>query len=246
MNCMRTLIPELDDDPQSAFPGTEHALDEPNGLLAFGGDLTPARLVNAYRHGIFPWFSEGEPILWWSPSPRTVFETDAIHLSRRFRRSMKKSTWQVTSDTAFAQVIQRCATISRDGQPGTWITQAMQRAYCELHRLGHAHSFEVWNNQALVGGIYGVSVGRMFFGESMFSSESGGSKIALAALALHLREWQWPLIDAQVESTHLLSMGAKLIDRDNFIAQVTELTRLHTDIGTWSEQVGIIPVQALI
>ena len=217
----------------------------PDGLLAVGGDLTPVRLLNAYRHGIFPWYSEGEPILWWSPDPRVVFPTDGVRLSSRFRRSLRKSTWVVRADTAFAAVIDACACIPREGQGGTWITREMQEAYIEMHRLGHAHSVEVFDGERLVGGVYGVAIGRMFFGESMFSAESGGSKVALAGLAHRLLEWGWPLIDAQVENPHLMSLGARYMHRADFVAVVERLTSDDVAPGPWTERFGELQASAL-
>src|SRR5690554_5000788 len=157
--------PLLSPDPQAPFPPAGSALREPDGLLAIGGDLSPARLLNAYRHGIFPWYSQGQPILWWSPDPRMLFRSDGVRLSRRFRRSLRRSGWELRADTAFAHVVDACATAPRRGQDGTWITRPMREAYLELHRLGHAHSVEVFDGPDLAGGIYGVAVGRMFFGE---------------------------------------------------------------------------------
>lgn len=232
-------------DPGSPFPVAGDALREPNGLLAIGGDLSPERLLNAYRHGIFPWFSEGQPILWWTPDPRMVFRTDGVRLSSRFRRSLRHSDWQVRADTAFADVVAACATSPRPGQDGTWITRGMQEAYLELHRLGHAHSVEVFDAERLVGGIYGVAIGRMFFGESMFSAESGGSKVALAALAYRLQQWGWPLIDAQVENPHLLSLGAEDWPRTRFLHQVSALTVMPEVTGNWTLRFGTLAAAAL-
>lgn len=233
--------------PDAAFPPAELALAEPDGLLAVGGDLTPVRLLNAYAGGIFPWFSEGQPILWWSPDPRMVFRTDGVHLSSRFRRALRSSPWTVTADTAFAEVMQACAHAPRPGQDGTWITAGMHRAYVELHRLGHAHSVEVFDGPQLVGGIYGVAIGRMFFGESMFSGRSGGSKVALAALAHVLHGWGWPLIDAQVENPHLLRMGAVHLPRDLFLARVRALVReaQSAPAGRWTRRFGRWPAAVL-
>ncbi len=210
----------LSPDPQSPFPPADLALTDPDGLLAFGGDLSPVRLLNAYRHGIFPWYSQGQAILWWSPDPRLIFRTDAVHLSRRLRRSLRGKDWTLSADTAFAQVLAACADTPRRGQPGTWIVPAMRAAYLQLHALGHAHSVEVWDGERLIGGIYGVAVGRMFFGESMFSFESGASSAALAGLCLRLAEWGWPLLDAQVVSAHLLRLGADELPRAQFLAVV--------------------------
>ncbi len=229
------LLPAAPDAP---FPPAELALREPDGLLAVGGDLSPARLLNAYAGGIFPWFSEGQPLLWWSPDPRMVFRSNGVHLSSRFRRSLRASRWRITADTAFAEVMQACAQAPRPGQDGTWITGDMHRAYVELHRLGHAHSVEVRDGDELVGGIYGVAIGRMFFGESMFSARSGGSKVALAALARALHGWGWPLIDAQVENPHLLRMGAAHLPRDAFLTQVRQLVRLPEPAGSWNMRFG--------
>lgn len=228
----------LGDAPDSPFPPVSRALREPDGLLAIGGDLTPTRLLNAYRHGIFPWFSQGQPILWWSPDPRMVFRTDGVRLSSRFRRDLRRSGWTVRADTAFDKVISACARAPRPGQRGTWITPAMQAAYGELHRLGHAHSVEAYDGATLAGGIYGVAIGRMFFGESMFSARSGGSKVALAALAAMLRQWGWPLIDAQVESAHLVSLGAGTMPRAVFLRHVERLVAEPGRTGSWTEPFG--------
>jgi len=226
------------------FPDPERALREPDGLLAVGGDLSPARLLDAYAHGIFPWYSEGQPILWWSPDPRMVFRTDGVHLSRRFRRSLRTLSWTVRADTAFDAVIAACAA-PRPGQDGTWITPDMQAAYGELHRLGHAHSIEVRHGPDLVGGLYGVAVGRMFFAESMFSASSGGSKLALAALAGHLRSLGWPLFDAQVENRHLRSLGAEPWPRRRFLSEVACQTALPATPGPWTQAFGSVPAAAL-
>ncbi|RNF83354.1 leucyl/phenylalanyl-tRNA--protein transferase [Montanilutibacter psychrotolerans] len=243
---MSLKVPWLAAHPDSPFPPAEMALRDPDGLLAVGGDLSPPRLLNAYRHGVFPWFSEGQPILWWSPDPRTVFPTDAVRLSSRFRRGLRHSDWVVCADTAFAQVLDACATAHRPGQRGTWITDDMRAAYLGLHRLGHAHSVEVFAGERLVGGIYGVAIGNMFFGESMFSGESGGSKVALAALALRLRSMGWPLIDAQVENSHLLSLGAQTWPRSKFLAHLRELVAKPGGlIGPWTGWFGELPAADL-
>jgi leucyl/phenylalanyl-tRNA--protein transferase len=234
-------------DARLGFPDPRRATRRgPNaGLVAVGGDLAPERLLLAYRSGIFPWYSEGQPILWWAPDPRMVFRTGGVRLSARFSRELRRSTWQVRADTAFAQVIAACARTPRPGQDGTWITDAMQAAYVELHRLGHAHSVEVFDQDRLVGGLYGVAIGRMFFGESMYSGESGGSKIALAALAHRLRAWGWPLIDAQVENPHLLSLGAESWPRPEFLARVAGLTGLAGTTSSWTARFGVIEASAL-
>jgi len=238
-------LPLLDPDPESPFPSPDSALRDPDGLLAFGGDLSPPRLLNAYRHGIFPWYSDGQPILWWSPDPRMVFRTDGVRLSSRFRRTLARSHWTVRADTAFADVVDTCARIPRPGQRGTWITAEMREAYVALHRLGHAHSVEVFDDGRLVGGIYGVAIGRMFFGESMFSGESGGSKVALGGLAMRLVTWGWPLIDAQVENDHLVSLGAESRPRREFLQQVAQLTASPEPAGSWAERFGTLPAQEL-
>lgn len=235
----------LPPDPAAPFPPAELALRQPDGLLAVGGDLSPARLLNAYRHGIFPWYSDGQPILWWSPDPRMVFRTDGVKLSSRFRRQLRRSSWSVNADTAFAQVIRACAQSPRPGQDGTWITEEMQAAYLGLHALGHAHSVEVFAGERLVGGIYGVAIGRMFFGESMFSAVSGGSKVALAALAHRLSEWGWPLIDAQVENEHLLSLGAESWPRARFLQLVAAQVEQEDRPGSWTERFGRMPASLL-
>lgn len=242
---MSLHLPRLGDDPQAPFPDVATALRRPEGLLAFGGDLSPTRLLNAYRHGIFPWFSPGQPILWWSPDPRTVLRSDGVRLSRRFRRALRGSDWQARADTAFDAVVAACATAPRRGQDGTWISDDMRRAYGALHRLGHAHSVEVYAGERLVGGIYGVALGRMFFGESMFSAESGGSKAALAALAHRLHGWGWPLIDAQVENDHLRRLGAETWPRARFLAAVADLTAQPAACGAWTDGFGVLPLRAL-
>lgn len=239
------LPPLLPADPDAPFPPADSALREPDGLLAIGGDLAPARLLNAYRHGIFPWYSEGQPILWWSPDPRMLLRTDGVRLSSRFRRWLRRSEWTLRADTDFAAVIRACAQAPRRGQHGTWITAEMEAAYLALHRLGHAHSVEVYDSERLVGGIYGVAVGRMFFGESMFSGASGGSKVALASLARYLRGQDWPLIDAQVENAHLVRMGALPSPRTEFLAEVAALTRQPGHEGSWADTFGCQAASAL-
>lgn len=221
------------------FPPVELALRHPDGLLAAGGDLSPRRLLEAYRHGIFPWYSEGQPILWWSPDPRMVFRTDRVRLSTRFRRQLRRSPWVVRADTAFDTVLAACAATPRPGQDGTWITAEMEAAYRTLHQLGHAHSVEVLDTDgSLVGGLYGVAMGRMFYGESMFSARSGGSKVALAALAHQLHAWGWPLLDAQVENPHLVSLGAERWPRGRFQVAVRKLVTLPGRPGPWSDAFG--------
>lgn len=242
---MTIRLPLLPADPDAPFPPAGRALRDPNGLLAMGGDLSPARLLNAYRHGIFPWYSAGEPILWWCPDPRMVFDTDLFALPSRMRRQLRHSPWELRADSAFEQVIAACATSPRPGQDGTWITDEMRAAYVGLHRLGHAHSVEVFDGGRLVGGIYGVAVGRMFFGESMFSASSGGSKVALAGLARILSTWGWPLIDAQVENPHLVSLGARRLPRPEFLAEVARWSAKPDLPGSWAGRVAPFPAADL-
>ena len=210
----------------SALPAPENALREPNGLLAIGGDLSVERLTEAYRNGIFPWFSDGDPILWWSPDPRAVFLLDQLRTPTSLRRFFRQSGWRVTIDTAFEPVIRACADMPRPGQVGTWITEAMITAYLRLHRHGLAHSVEVWDDETLVGGLYGIAIGRLFFGESMFSARSNGSKVALFALASHLQRHGYVLLDSQVPNSHTESLGATAMPRHQF------LQRLHANIDS--------------
>ncbi len=236
---MSLRLPQLDDDPGAPFPPVGQALAQPDGLLAFGGDLSPARLLGAYREGIFPWFSEGEPILWWSPSRRAVFRTHAVRLSSRFRRTLRKSTLVVRADTAFDAVIGACAHQPRSGQSGgTWITRGMIRAYADLHRLGHAHSIEVFEGARLVGGVYGLAIGRMFCGESMFSAQSGASSIALAALARRLQAWGWPLIDAQVPNDHTRRLGVETWPRSAYLDALHALRDQPEPVQGWTRRFG--------
>ena len=214
------------------FPPVEQALDEPDGLLAAGADLTPGRLIDAYSHGIFPWFNDGDPILWWSPDPRTVLAPHDFHVSHSLRKRLKQRQFTVTADTAFAAVLDECAA-PRPDDGGTWLTPPMKAAYLALHEQGHAHSVEVWMEGALAGGIYGVALGQMFFGESMFSRRTDGSKIALACLATQLGRWGFPWIDCQLETEHLLSLGAVAVPRRRFVAKVARLVRLPAP--DWSE-----------
>ncbi len=224
----------LDDWPADRFPAPMLALKEPDGLLAFGGDLSPTRLRSAYAQGVFPWFSEGEPILWWSPDPRCVFRTSDLHANRSLRRLLAHRGWRITADHAFEKVMSACAE-PRPGQPGTWISPAMIEAYSALHQLGHAHSVEVWEGDELVGGIYGVASGCMFSGESMFSRRSGGSKVALIALGQTLHRWGCPLIDAQVTNPHLVTLGAVDLSRQVYLQQLAGLRERAVPIqGFWS------------
>jgi leucyl/phenylalanyl-tRNA--protein transferase len=233
-------LPRLGADP-AAFPPLHSALDEPNGLLALGGDLRPARLLAAYRRGIFPWFVEGQPILWWSPDPRVVFDTAGFRLPRKLRARLPTMGWTVRADGAFAEVMDRCAA-PRPDQDGTWIGPSMRAAYVHLHALGHAHSVEVLEGDELVGGIYGVAIGRMFFGESMFSARSNGSRLALAALARTLAGWGWPLVDAQVDNPHLRLLGAREMARPAFADAIAVLVDQPGRVGSWREAFGERPV----
>lgn len=227
-------IPILRAGTSDPFPAVETALTDPDGLLAAGGDLSPSRLLAAYRLGIFPWYSRGQPILWWSPDPRTVFETGQMHVPRRLARFLHGCEWTLTADTAFETVVRACAA-PRAKQRGTWLDADMRKAYLRLHELGHAHSVEAWDGNALAGGIYGVAIGRMFFGESMFSAAGNGSKVALLALARALRDWGYPLLDAQVASEHLFTLGAREIGRADFSARVAALTAENGVAGPWRD-----------
>ncbi len=213
------MIPWLPAEP--VFPPLETALqhpDGPNGLLAAGGDLNPDRLIAAYRQGIFPWFAEGDPILWWSPDPRMVLVPGELRISRSLGKTLRNADYEVRLDTCFDQVIHACATTPRDGQNGTWIVEEMQQAYSALHRMGHAHCVETWMNGELVGGLYGVAIGRAFFGESMFAHRRDASKIALAHLCAFLSARDFGIIDCQMETPHLASLGARPIMRTAFAA----------------------------
>jgi len=231
---MRSMLelPRLGDDPLEPFPLTAEALDSPNGLLAWGGDLQPERLLQAYRKGIFPWYSEGQPILWWSPAPRCVLYPDKVYLSSRTRRRYNSGKYLLTADTAFAEVVTACAG-PRSYERGTWITRDMMKAYARLHQLGHAHSVEVWENGELAGGIYGLSMGSVFFGESMFSHRTDASKLALVGLCRQLEDWGFGLLDCQVGNPHLFSMGAVEISRAEFETQLKHLTGKPQPIGNW-------------
>ena len=204
-------------DAPDAFPDPELALRDPDGLLAAGGDLSTERLLAAYERGIFPWYEEGQPVLWWSPDPRAVIFPGGLHVSRSLRRSLRRSGFTVTWNRAFHRVMTACAE-PRPGQGGTWITAAMEEAFDRMHRQGWAHSIEVWQGEELAGGLYGLAIGRVFFGESMFSRRTDASKTAMAALDAELRRRGFAAIDCQVVSPHLLSMGAETIPRRDFLA----------------------------
>ncbi|MGQ7275087.1 leucyl/phenylalanyl-tRNA--protein transferase [Marinobacter sp. V034] len=210
-----TALPWLDPD-KLWFPAPQDALTDPDGLLAIGGDLSPERLEAAYRRGIFPWFSEDQPILWWSPDPRCVLIPGEVHISRRLRRRLNQSPYTITIDRDFNGVIRACGQTRAEG---TWITSDMESAYRRLHRRGIAHSFEAWNSAGeLVAGLYGVSIGRCFFGESMFTLETDASKIVFVHVANQLASWGYTIMDCQVENNHLLSLGARCISRQQFLS----------------------------
>ena len=211
----------IDDDCD--FPLLNQALSEPNGLIAIGGDLSLPRLLNAYQHGIFPWFSEGEPILWWSPNPRMVLFPDALKISNSLKKTLKNKPFDVRFNTAFHQVISACSHTPRAGQPGTWITQDIIEAYCTLHNAGYAISAECWQDNTLVGGCYGVKIGKMFYGESMFHLVTDASKVAFVHLVQKLKSEGVGLIDCQMKTAHLARFGAKEISRDDFIDNLSSL-----------------------
>lgn len=217
------------------FPPVDHA--EKNGLLAVGGDLSPERLLTAYREGIFPWYADGEPILWWSPDPRFVLFPVELHVSRSMRQFLKKGTVRITFDRAFRKVISACRK-PRPGQNGTWITREMLEAYCALHDLGYAHSVEVWQETRLAGGLYGISLGRAFFGESMFSAIPNASKAALITLVENLGRRGFDLIDCQVETAHLAGLGARPIPRSEFGALLRRSLRHKTLRGNWRDMLA--------
>jgi leucyl/phenylalanyl-tRNA--protein transferase len=218
---------------EPAFPPLTAALSVPNGLLAAGGDLTPTRLLSAYAQGIFPWYSPGEPILWWSPDPRMVLFPGEIRISRSLRKTLRRGDYAVRLDTAFDAVIAACAQTPRPGQNGTWIAPEMREAYQELHRLGFAHSVETWIDGELAGGLYGVAIGHAFYGESMFAWRTDASKIALAHLGVQLQRLGFGIIDCQMETSHLASLGARPIPRAQFRALLDRLVAQGPAPGRW-------------
>ena len=230
-------IPWLEDD--DPFPRVENALREPNGLLAAGGGLAPERLLDAYRRGIFPWFGEDDPVLWWTPDPRMVLWLNELHVSRSLRRRLRSGRYTVTLDTAFEAVIDGCAEPRAD-DAGTWITPEMRRAYILLAKRGYAHSVETWLNEQLVGGLYGVAVGRMFYGESMFSRAADASKVALASLVGQLQRWGFELIDCQMSTTHLASLGAREVPRSEFVHHVARLTGRPAIPSPWALEPDVV------
>jgi leucyl/phenylalanyl-tRNA--protein transferase len=215
------------------FPPLEMALKEPNGLIAIGGDLSPERLLQAYRHGIFPWFSEGEPVLWWSPDPRMVLMLDELKVSRSLAKRLRKQDYEIRLDHDFAAVMHACASVVREGQNGTWITPAMMEAYCELHRMGYAHCIEVWMEGKLAGGLYGVQIGGMFYGESMFHRVRDASKIAFVHLVRFLQAQGCGMMDCQMHTSHLASLGAREIAREEFAARLQHLLNQPRSPERW-------------
>ncbi|MCG6201329.1 leucyl/phenylalanyl-tRNA--protein transferase [Psychromonas antarctica] len=231
---MTIYIPELPLD-NSLFPNVNSALSEPDGLLAMGGDLNPQRIINAYNQGIFPWFSEGDPILWWSPSKRAIIKPAFCHISRSMKKVLTNSTFTVTINHAFLEVITNCAQ-PRHYQAETWISAAMIDAYSKLHQQGFAHSIEVWQGHQLVGGLYGVCIGRLFCGESMFSKVSNSSKIAFIALNQHLSRFSETVIDCQLQSSHLQSLGVQEVSREEFITNLQKCRNKKLNEDCWQRQ----------
>ena len=222
------------DSPPDSFPDPRNALKEPNGLVAAGGDLSPARLLCAYRHGIFPWYEEGQPVLWWSPDPRAVFTPGNIKISRSLEKTLRRGELHCTFDREFEAVIDACAE-PRSEQDGTWITREMRDAYVKLHHLGGAHSVECWHQGQLAGGLYGVGVGQVFFGESMYSRVTDASKVALCALSDWLTAWRYALIDCQMPTAHLESLGAAEMPREQFLERVSEFCNKSATSSAWSQ-----------
>ena len=229
------LNPATPDD----FPDVALAARDPDGLLAIGGDLSVARLRNAYRRGIFPWYSEDQPILWWSPDPRSVLFPGKLHVSRSLRKTLRRQDFQITVDQAFAPVIQACSE-ARAGNPGTWIVDEMQAAYQRLHQAGNAHSIECWHHGKLVGGLYGVAIGKVFFGESMFSRMSDASKVAFVYLARLCQKQGFGLIDCQIQSRHLDSLGAESIPRHEFVQLLAHYTGQPAPAQSWQLQADLL------
>jgi len=214
---------------KDAFPPIERALKNPNGLLAAGGALTVERLLDAYRHGVFPWYSGGEPILWWSPDPRMVLYCDELKVARSLAKNIRNKGYEVRVDSAFAAVLDGCAE-----RPQTWLGPDMKKAYLRLHRAGYAHSFETWRDGEMLGGLYGVAIGRMFYGESMFSRATDASKVALVSLVGELRARHFPLIDCQMHTPLLASLGAREIPRRTFLREMTALVNYPQQPGKWN------------
>jgi len=235
------LLPWLSSD--SPFPPAENAFRRPNGLLAAGADLSPQRLFDAYSQGIFPWFSEGEPILWWSPNPRMVLFPGELKISRSLAKTLRNKPYEIRVDTSFRAVMEACASAPREGQDGTWINSEMIDAYCHLHELGHAHCVETWMDGELAGGLYGVALGRAFYGESMFKRKTDASKIAFAHLVRQLEAWGFGIIDCQMKTTHLASLGAREISRRELCARLAELVKSKYLVGKWQFSISLRNVQ---
>lgn len=225
-------------DPNQPFPAPNRAMRDPNGLLAIGGDLSVPRLMRAYSGGIFPWYNPNEPILWWCPDPRAVLAPDDFHVSHSLEKRIRKPDYAVSLDRAFADVLDGC-TGSRRGSHGTWLGPDMKRAYLELFAAGHAHSAEVWRDGRLVGGLYGVALGRVFFGESMFSTATDGSKLALYWLCRQLKAWSFELIDCQIASQHLRTLGAAEIPRERFLSRLRTALQHPSRTGTWKYEIEV-------
>ncbi len=225
------IISQLIED--HIFPDTRNASDE--GLLAFGGDLSPGRLLTAYRKGIFPWYSKGDPILWWSPNPRLLLYPSQFKVSKSFRKTLKSGRFEVKFDTNFADVIKACAYTPREAQNGTWILPEMQEAYIELHNMGFAHSVESYIDGKLVGGLYGIAIGKAFFGESMFSHVSDASKVVFKALSDVLALRGYDFIDCQIPTEHLISLGAMVVSRDEFLDSLEVATQKPSNLGSWQQ-----------
>lgn len=240
----RIVLPFIEDN--TPFPSPQSALTSPNGLLCFGGDLSPQRLIAAYERGIFPWFSEGEPILWWSPTPRAIIKPQQFHLSRSLRKHIRRAPLRITVNTAFEQVIIQCASIPRfdssgDNQ-GTWITMAMQHAYIRLHDAGFAHSIEVWREDKLIGGLYGVVTSGAFCGESMFHCETNASKVAMMALVSLLKPFKHAFIDCQLPTDHLASLGAESVPREQFLAMLRKTRQQSLPNSLWETRELVLEI----
>ena len=233
-------------DPETPFPDVNQALIDPEGLLAAGGDLCETRLLNAYRNGIFPWYEYGQPILWWSPNPRGVLFTEKFKISTSLRKTLRKHNWTVTFDGDFKKTVRACAA-PRSYARGTWVTNEMADAYYHLHLINHAHSIELWDPQKrLVGGIYGVLIGKMFYGESMFSFKTNASKVALVYLTMHMHHWGMSLLDCQLPSAHLTSLGAESLSRTEYIKLMTPLCMNESDNFNWKQDSSLNPADWFI
>jgi leucyl/phenylalanyl-tRNA--protein transferase len=224
-------------EPDDPFPQVERALKNPSGLLCAGADLSMDRLLEAYRRGIFPWYSRGEPVLWWSPDPRMVLHCDELKIPRSLAKNLRNRGFESRIDSSFAAVLKKCAE-PRKGEPGTWLSREMQAAYLALHEAGYAHCFETWRENELVGGLYGVAIGRMFYGESMFSRETDASKVALVNLVAFLKTRGFPLIDCQMHTSLLASLGAREIPRRAFLRALSTLVNYAEPMGKWSRNSG--------